>query len=568
MKKFAEFINEEVGVKNLKNIVKDFKTCEIYFHKDLDGVTSAIAMKTFLKTYYDLEMVDCHIIQYGGLEFSIKNPKKENLPILVDFAHSKPIFTIATDHHQEQVGDEDTASTYYKPSRSNVETISGEISYSDVFTPSDIKLIQTVDSADFVRQNIKPEDIQRAIFKYDKGEDAQKNRFMMGLVVNRLLLAYKNKRISVKSLDGKRQHENRNILECLVMDSTASLYSMFNNIRHYINNAVVSDKRGSLATPEEITQNLSDYIEKMKDYKFIENPETGDVTQFDPNNPRHVSMADYDSDKIRKGVHADDKYKITTQYGGGALFKPGSYDRYVVFKNFPETEFFCIVWPMGLIQVSGNPFKQKKLENIDLGKISKEVLNKHKHILTRFYVSLESIKNEYENSQDWKAMSKAEGVDYSGVGFRFSDLEAFYKDCVYAKVGNRIENIDIRTDAIRDAMNTIHKDLSYTQKKILSSYKIPAWELITRNSGGHKSITNISGINFLKYNKPALEKAYRVEKYTEVLKKIANDFVLNLKDKIDAFEAGSEIEYNIGDVKLTGQEVSESKKYKHIRRYR
>ncbi len=33
-------------------------------------------------------------------------------------------------------------------------------------------------------------------------------------------------------------------------------------------------------------------------------------------------------------------------------------------------------------------------------------------------------------------MQKAEGEDYQGVGFKWSDLEAFYKDCVYEKKDN------------------------------------------------------------------------------------------------------------------------------------
>ena len=94
--------------------------------------------------------------------------------------------------------------------------------------------------------------------------------------------------------------------------------------------------------------------------------------------------------QIGKGVHFDKDYKIVTQYGGGSMIKPGSYDRYVVFKNNPEADFNCIAWPMGLLQVSCNPFKEKKLKEIDLGEIAKEVLAKHESILKRFYVSLES----------------------------------------------------------------------------------------------------------------------------------------------------------------------------------
>lgn len=560
IKKYNNFINEEVGLKNIAKLAKLHKTAEIYFHKDLDGVTSALAMKGFLKTYYGIETVDAHIIQYGGLEYAIKHHQPENLSVLVDFAHGKPMFHIQSDHHDSQVGAGDTESTYFKSARSNVEIISGEISYGDIFTPQDIELIKTVDSANFLTHNLKPEDIQKAIFNYDKGETAEKNRFMMGLVVNRLLLAYKNKRISVKSLDGKTVHTNKNILECLVLDSTPSLYSMYNNIRNYINNARTSDKLGVLAKPEDITANLANYIEKMKGYKFIEDPETGEVSEYDPKNRKHQYLSTSGA-KIGKGVHFDEKYNILTQYGGGSLFKPGSYDRYVPFKNYPETDFFAIVWPMGLIQVSCNPFKEKKLKNINLGEISKEVLAKHEPLLKRYYISLDMIKKEFETSQDWKAMKKAEGEEYEGVGFKYSDLEAFYKDCVFEKKDGGIVNFDINNENLVDSMNTLYDSMTDEQKKFLSGLKIPVWELIIRNSGGHPSITNISGLQFLKYNRQMLKITYNTEKYVDVLKMIAREFVNNLKEKIDDLNSGKEISYQTGGVELLGSDTNESYEY-------
>ena len=560
IKKYQNFLNEEVGLKNISKIAKLYKTAEIYFHKDLDGVTSAIAMKEFLKNYYQIETVDCHIIQYGGLEYAIKHHKEGNLCVLVDFAHGKPMFHIATDHHDKQSGAEETQSTYFKQTRSNVETISGEISYSDIFTHEDIELIKTVDSANFLANDIKPEDVQNAIFSPDRSVSPSKNRFMMGFVVNRLLLAYKNKRITTKSLDGKRNHINRNILEALTLDSTGSLYSMFNNLKNYINNAKTNDKLGRLATPEEITDNLNAYIDKMKNYKFIEDPNTGEVSDYDPTNWRHKKMLDTGA-QIGKGVHFDEDYKIVTQYGGGSMIKPGSYDRYVVFKNNPEADFNCIAWPMGLLQVSCNPFKEKVLKEIHLGEIAKEVLAKHESVLKRFYVSLESIKKEFETSQDWKAMVKAEGDDYEGVGFKFSDLEAFYKDCLYAKKDNKITNVDINEPELRVDMNTLFNDLTPDQKFYLSNIKIPAWELIIRNSGGHPSITNITGLNFLKYNKAALKMAYDTEKYVDVLKILAKDFVNVLKTKIDIAKEGGQVEYDTKGVELLGQDTNENYEY-------
>lgn len=553
IKKFNSFVNEEVGIRNIKSTIGDSNKCEIYFHKDLDGVCTAIAMKSFLKTYYRVDTVDAHIIQYGGLEFAIKTGMEGTLKVIVDFAHSKPMFKIATDHHDKQVGADDTKSKYFKPSRSNVEIVSGEISYSDVFLPTDIELIKTIDSANFLKWEIKPEDVQNSIFKFKRELSGEKNRFMMGFVVNRLLLAYKNKRISCKSLDGKRDHINKNFLECLVLDSSPSLYSIFNNIRHYINSAKTSDKLGVLAKPEDLMKNLSDYIERMKNYKFVE---IGDeAKEYDPTDWRHQSAISSGS-KISKGVHFDEESGIISQYGGGSMYQPGSYDRYVPFKNNPEANFICIVWPMGLIQVSCNPFKEKKLKDINLGEIAKEVLVSHEDRLRPFMVSLEGIKRELEYSQDWKKMSKDEGPNYAGVGFKSSDLDAFYKDTIFVERNGELVKTEIN-DEIRKYMDMTYEKMNGEERDVLRKYKVPALELIYRNSGGHPSITNIQGFNFLKYDLDNLRKNYGVEKYTEVMKKVARDFINNLKDKIQKYKQGSEIEYMNTGIELKGHDTNE-----------
>jgi len=557
MQNYNSFVNEEVGIRNIKKIIGPMKTAEIYFHKDLDGVTSALAMKYFLQTYYQVKTVDAHQIQYGGLEFAIKHHKEGNLCVLVDFAHGKPMFKIQSDHHDKQVGAGDTEGTYFKPARSNVEIISGEISYSDVFTPGDVELIKTVDSANFLKYEINPEDIQNSIFKFDKDLSGEKNRFMMGFVVNRLLLAYKNKRITVKSMDGKRDHINKNILECMVLDCNPSLHSMFNNLRHYITTARVSDKAGVLAKPEVLMQNIQKYIDRMKNYRFIEDPDTGDVSEYDPTSRKHQFLTSAKGVKVGKGVHYDEKNKIIIQYGGGSMIQPGSYDRYVPFKNFPDSNFLCMVWPLGLVQVSCNPFKEKKLKDINLGEIAKEVMSSHQSVLTKILVSLDSIKKEFETSQDWKKMQKEEGPDYVGVGFKYSDLEAFYNDCIFSN--GKI--IDLSSVDLKKDMNTVYEDLTESQISNLKNYKISAWELITRNSGGHPSITNIQGWGFLKYNKDAMKLAYDTEKYTDVMKKVAREFVDNLKDKIDLFEQGKSIEYDTKGVEFTGQDTNEGYTY-------
>jgi len=555
VRRYQSFINEEVGIRNLKSIVKGYKNCEIWFHKDLDGVCSALAFKYFFKTYYNLNVIDCHIIQYGGQEFAVKSGDPDTLKILCDFAHGKPMFNIQSDHHDKQVGADSTQAKYFKPARSNVETISGEISYNDAFTPQDVEMIKTIDSANFLKFDIKPEDVQNSIFKFERNLSGEKNRFMMGFVVNRLLLAYKNKRINCKSLNGKIDHINRNFLECLVLDSNPSLHSIFNNIKHYIHSAKTKDKLGRLASPQDLMKNLLGYIERMKNYKFVEVGE-GDVQEYDPENWKHRSAISYGS-KIPKGIHFDPESKIISQYGGGNMFNPGSYDRYVPFKNFPEANFICIVWPMGLIQVSCNPFKEKKLKDINLGEISKEVISSHLDKFQNIHIPLEGIKRELEYSQDWKKMSKEEGTGYMGVGFRSSDLEAFYSDCIYEEKNGELVKIEIN-DEIKKYMDLTYEKMDGSQRSFLEKYKIPLIELITRNSGGHPSITNIQGFSFMKYDRKSTKKLYETDKYTDVMRKFARDFINNLKDKVKEFESGKSIEYINTEIDLKGQNTNEN----------
>ena len=98
----------------------------------------------------------------------------------------------------------------------------------------------------------------------------------------------------------------------------------------------------------------------------------------------------------------------------------------------------------------------------------------------------------------------------------------------------------------------------------LSSLKIPVWELITRNSGGHPSITNIAGLNFLAYNREVMKLVYKTENYTDLLKKIAADFVLNLRDKVDISNRGDLVTYDTGGVELLGQDTNENFDYRLV----
>lgn len=394
-------------------------------------------MKNYLESK-GIKVIDAHVIQYGDQEFSVKRPTDDPtvMPVLVDFAHGKPEFKIWTDHHDSQAGDKSTSSGSFKSARSNAETISQIVSPTEIFPSSDILIINTVDSADYAKHNIKPEEVINAVFKYNKEEEVGRNKLLMGLVCNKLLLSYKNK---------------PGFLEELVMTSKPSIHNIYQNI-------VRMAKREGYAKPERINITNKEYAESRR------------------NSP-------------------DLRYEdgIIIAYGGGKMWTRNpetgktepNYDRYTVFKLYPDAEFLVIAWPMGLVQASCNPFKKDPtIKNINLGEIAQEVLSKYEDYMKKNFITLDKIKMLSEKS------AKEESF-----GFRFSDLISIYKNKIVG-LNNIPESLWNKT--VRDITNKPYDSLSPRAKDVLSKISISVWDVIQANSGGHPKISNISGLNYLK----------------------------------------------------------------------
>jgi hypothetical protein len=451
---------DESGVRNITDLAKTHNTAEIYFHKDLDGVTSALGMKAYLARY-GIKTVGAHPIQYGGDEYAVPKPKNKTLAVLVDFAHGKPVMRIHTDHHEGQIGVEKGTSTAFVKAPSNSAFISQVLSPQDLFPPKDLKIIDTVDSADFARQNITPDDIFRAVFKVDNKINVAKNHRAMGFAVNKLLLSYKNK-------DG--------FLTELVLKANPSLISMYNAITKLA-------KAAGYKPPEDVEAGTYDYIEAQAKKKV--QGKIGDIKSL--KSGQHIMIGN-----------------TIVQYGGGGMFK--GYDRYTPFKNNPESDFMTIVWPMGLIQLSKNPFKSGK-NPYHLGDIvMKKVMPKFKGELSKKMVTLDTIKYMFERDikkDDTKAM-----------GFTFKDLLAlFEKDLKGLAPKGKFR------DMIEDITNKPNKMLSFKQKNMLKKVSISVWDIIMSQSGGHKDITNLSGFNFLGKG------------FTDYMKKIQTEIAKVMKDK-------------------------------------
>jgi len=365
----------ESGIREIKKLSERYPKAEIYFHQDLDGVTTAVAMKHYLENN-GIKVVDAHVIQYGDKEFAVKknDAQGDTMPVLVDFAHGKPMFIIHTDHHDRQAGAEETKSKSFRQSRSNVETISQIVSPKEIFTSDDLLLISTVDSANYAANQITVDEVINYVFRLDKDESLKKNKFALGLVANKLLLAFKNK---------------PGFLEELVMVTKPSILNLVLNIKR------IMLEKGYASIPE-LEKNKMGYIKQMETH---------------PN------------------VKVEDN--IIVQYGGGKMTSPGSYDRYTPFKNNPEADFLVIAWPLGLVQASCNPFKkERELKGVNLGEIAQEVLGKWESQLKQKEIPLSTIKWISESSKDFNTES---------VGFTFKDFAALYGKNYTNKRGGREE---------------------------------------------------------------------------------------------------------------------------------
>ena len=215
---------------------------------------------------------------------------------------------------------------------------------------------------------------------------------------------------------------------------------------------------------------------------------------------------------------------IIIQYGGGALFKPGSYDRYTPFKLYPDADFLVTAWPMGLVQASCNPFKKERaLKGINLADIAQEVLGKVEPQLREKMVPVSVIKRIGE--------SKAKE---DSVGFNTSDLYALYKDHLV----NMPSSDNDYHSVVSGIIDTPWSELSEKQKLILDKVSVSMWDVVQANSGGHKCITNIASLNFFERAKRNPTQKYSSgdgyqARYVKFVKWVQKEIVSVLKERVN-----------------------------------
>jgi hypothetical protein len=225
---------------------------------------------------------------------------------------------------------------------------------------------------------------------------------------------------------------------------------------------------------------------------------------------------------------------IIFQYGAGSM-KSGSYDRYTPFRVYPEADFIVLLWPMGLLQASCNPFKkERQLKGVNLGEIAQEVLAEYEPALKKRIIPLSTMKWLSEVS-----------VGPDSVGFTFKDFDA-----LFGGKFQMIEGGEEIIEKLKPIMDRPFSELSEGEKSILDKVGINMWDFIQSQSGGHKCITNISGLSYLGRRTRPSEDPYRYNPdrpdvpYIKFMKEVGMKMVNKIKEKIKS--SSVEVEDELG----------------------
>jgi hypothetical protein len=164
---------------------------------------------------------------------------------------------------------------------------------------------------------------------------------------------------------------------------------------------------------------------------------------------------------------------------------------------------------------------------VNLGDIAQEVLSKWESQLKSKRVPLSTIKYVSESS-----------IGPMSVGFTFKDFKALNGDKF-----EELENGELLMKQIQYVMSLPYKELTEQQFEMLDKIGVSAWDLIQANSGGHKCITNISGLNYLGRAPRPNDDPYRYNQESEdaphikFVRMLQKEFVTKLQEKIEASKA-------------------------------
>lgn len=496
----------ESGLRNIRELSKNYQEAWIYGHIDLDGITSSLVMKYYL-AQYGIKTTNWIPIQYGAQEYSVPKVPEHILGVLVDFSHGKIQFKIHTDHHASQIA-YPNQSKQFAHSKSNADTISSVISPSIIMSPEDMRVVNMVDSAGYADEGITVKDIRNYVYNFKKDSSNKENQLKFGMVVNKLLLAYKNK---------------PNYLKTIVLESKPSLLSMYNTMISTINEHINAGDKGW--NPPSVLQGNSEWYRARQKENIVKN---GSVASID---------------ELNRGKNAVIG-NCVVQVGGGQMNKVGSYDRYTAFDLHPDCQYFVMIWDtIGMMQVCTNNWNPEvRGKDIDLGEIvlKKIFEGKYKPLLDKpkYAISLLAIKKSYEENITSENELEAMGFDMNefkalmSTDFDVTEKQKKWLDTVMSYKPSQLIPNETDTDKQRE--------YKFKCTKFLNSFKIPLSEIILKTSGGHKTITNLNGFGFLNEQ----------QRINKALRDNRNPYEKNTKDTSSKKDTKDESKYESTSLKI------------------
>jgi len=390
-------------------IPKGTKAAKIIFHRDLDGVFSAIiTYNQLIKQGIDRKNIILHGIQYGGESTSANMkkymiPKKGQMIALVDFARLDPDTRrpdFWTDHHHKEGEPKELAQKGSRIGKSEFKADTAHLAQSHaqgVMDSATIKAIEIVDSAGYT--NLKDTFLLRKDFK-------EKNRMeRLAILINALMSDF-------------RIWNKDDIMEAFIKETKPSLVSAYNTLLKYIDLSKIQEEaikeivkpnpdwkkveesRKLMPTMKMkkkiVKENTNLKEDALSDYKEKQELKVKGNKRTEEENKRYKELLNKDLNlikhkregslkaSVKKGGRFEPKEKIVIQSEPKA-------QRYLwtqLHKNgvkFP----FVIKRYASLIQVAVNPDVSKELKDkIDLNAIVKNIFKEIR----------EELKGQY---QDW-----------------------------------------------------------------------------------------------------------------------------------------------------------------------
>lgn len=519
LKVFEDDVNVEKFIKNKESNVKEkmyilvigeesienerikffdtvdrYKNAVIFYHRDLDGVASAIYMKTFLKErgYKDIIYIP---LNYGAAMFDYPRnilSLDDYLTIVVDFAVPIQKAKYQFDHHIERGENINDVILFRKESRSCVEYMQNVLIRKKYWDDYELDCISRVDSASFSR-----DDLNYLFFLYDKDiiEEYKKSKDRKNFLWK--LILYCNLLI----LNGKNIND---YINNIVANSSTSIISLYMNIIKSINSGLFV-RRGKV-------YNLYDILNSILDFMNIRKKEISDNLIIVPYGKekeyidKYVSYENYyKKEKKLEGVFLSFKeLGILLQIGMGSMVTKGGYNRYYGFLADIDTEYLIYYYyPLPLIQISYNPFLKDRKTNLNISSIVEETIYQM-NLLKNYFVELKYLK--YFKSNFNRMLSKFDkelGIQFEeafGSGGYYENIDLYRKIKDKYIVLSKEERLKLK-DCFDQPVNVQVSILNQKNKLVtraeknpyscLEGYYFKPIDILKLEAGGHEKIYNL-----------------------------------------------------------------------------